>query len=129
VDEVVEKVVVEEDGTAAILPRRHHLAATVVRRHRLVRVMYLDLIGAGGEREAVLVLVDEKGVPNDPRHHPRSFWKRKRIVTEDHPAGHHPGVEEKKTVLAAAKDAKLDVPSPGHPVDHHLEVEERRGLL
>jgi hypothetical protein len=73
VDEVVEKVVVEEDGTAAILPRRHHLAATVVRRHRLVRVMYLDLIGAGGEREAVLVLVDEKGVPNDPRHHPRSF--------------------------------------------------------
>ena len=50
-------------------------------------------------------------------------------MTEDHPAGHHPGVEEKKTVLAAAKDAKLDVPSPGHPVDHHLEVEERRGLL
>ena len=50
-------------------------------------------------------------------------------MTEDHPVGHHPRVEERKTVLAAAEDAKLDVPSQGHLVDRHLEVEEKKGLL
>jgi hypothetical protein len=50
-------------------------------------------------------------------------------VTEDPPAGHRPRVEERKTLLAGAEDAKLDVLSQDHPVDHHLEVEGKKGIL